>query len=112
VRSYKRALLVQYEEAGLQNNAGISRVRAHFKSLMEEFAPMVRESYPDALALGSGGCRICPECAYPNNPCRHPDRMIQSVSAFCIDAGQACGLAGLPCWRDGYISFTGIFLTG
>lgn len=89
--------------------ANIDRVRVRFKSLMAEFAPGIGAEFPGMLPLGSGGCKICPECAYPRDPCRHPDLMIQSVSAYCIDAGQACGLAGLPCWRDGFVSFTGMF---
>ena len=109
IKSYRRALLVQYEETAAASDTGAVRlIRARFKELIAELAPEFKKEFPDALTLGSGGCDICPECAYPREPCRHPDRMIQSVSAFCIDARQACELAGLPCWRDGYVAFTGM----
>ena len=32
------------------------------------------------LVLGAGGCRICPQCAYPD-PCRFPDKAMSSMEA-------------------------------
>lgn len=111
IKKYNRAYVVQYEEPleDLTDSAEVSRVRSQFKILMRGFLPAFRREHPDFLALGAGGCEICAKCAYPGAPCRNPDKMIQSLSAFCVDAQQACDLAGLPCWRKGYLAFTGMY---
>ena len=112
VRVFTGGIVVQYEEAldDFTNKSEVRRIRSHFKELMRGFLPIVRAKYPGLLPLGAGGCGICEKCTYPDAPCRHPGIMIQSVSAFCVNAQMACELAGLPCWRQGFLAFTGLFL--
>ncbi len=50
----------------------------------------------DALVLSAGTCTICPECTYPENPCRYPDKQMVSVEAAGIVVTELCQLAGLP----------------
>ena len=45
--------------------------------------------YPDMLCLGSGGCRICRECAYPE-PCRFPDKACSSMEGYGLFVTQVC----------------------
>ena len=41
---------------------------------------------PRSLALSSGGCTLCGECARKHNlPCRRPEKMRYSLDAFGID---------------------------
>ncbi|MCL2163212.1 MAG: DUF2284 domain-containing protein [Oscillospiraceae bacterium] len=112
VRRYMRAIIVQYEEPlkDYSDKAEIARIRSHFKELMRGFLPIVRSSYPSVLPLGAGGCGLCEECTYPDSPCRHPDKMIQSLSGFCVNAQRACDIAGMTCWKQGFLAFTGLFL--
>jgi predicted metal-binding protein len=112
VRRFKRALVVQYEETldDFSNKDEIVRVRSNFKRLMRGFLPVVRGSYPEVLALGAGGCGLCDKCTYPESPCRNPDKMVQSLSAFCVNAQRACDIVGMTCWRKGFLAFTGLFL--
>ena len=42
------------------------------------------------LLLGSGGCRNCDPCTYPELPCRFPDKMIVSVEAMGIVVSDLC----------------------
>ena len=48
----------------------------------------------DVLPLTSGGCIFCDVCAYPA-PCNRPDLRMNSLSAYGIDVGKLCELAGL-----------------
>ena len=48
----------------------------------------------DVLALTSGGCVFCETCAFPE-PCVKPDVRMNSLSAFGIDVGKLCEMAGL-----------------
>ena len=65
---------------------------------MERFRKLcakLKQEYPNALCLGSGACRACKTCAYPE-PCRHPDQALYSmeshglfVTKVCRDCGAA-----------------------
>jgi len=60
-----------------------------------KFAEKVREIHPDALCLGSGGCRICEECAHPE-PCRFPDKACSSMEGYGLFVTQVCRDNGMP----------------
>ncbi len=52
-------------------------------------AEALKQAYPQALCLGSGGCRICPTCAWPE-PCRFPERACPSMEGFGLFVTQVC----------------------
>ena len=52
-------------------------------------AALIRAEYPDALCLGSGGCRICNQCAYPE-PCRFPKKACSSMEGYGLFVTQVC----------------------
>lgn len=41
-------------------------------------------NFSDCKVLGTGGCNLCKKCAYPN-PCRFPDKVIQSMESYGIN---------------------------
>lgn len=50
----------------------------------------------DALALGAGGCRICPVCAkIEGKPCRFPDRASSSLEAYGVNVSKLAELADM-----------------
>ena len=55
----------------------------------------IRKEYPQALCLGAGGCRICPQCAYPQ-PCRFPEKAVSSMEGYGLFVTQVCRDAGAP----------------
>ena len=57
--------------------------------LFRRFCELVRESCPDALCLGAGGCRICGECAWPD-PCRFPHKACASMEGYGLFVTQVC----------------------
>lgn len=58
------------------------------------FAAQIREQYPHALCLGSGGCRICRSCAFPE-PCRFPEQACASMEGYGLFVTQVCRDNGL-----------------
>lgn len=48
----------------------------------------------DALCLGSGGCRICETCAYPD-PCRFPEKACPSMEGYGLFVTDVCRDNGL-----------------
>ena len=62
------------------------------------------------LALTSGGCILCAQCAYPE-PCVEPERRVHSLSAFGIDVGKLCAKAALVySFRPDKVYFTALLL--
>lgn len=58
------------------------------------FASCIRAVYPDALCLGSGGCRVCKKCNFPE-PCRFPDEAYSSMEGYGLFVTQVCRDNGL-----------------
>lgn len=47
------------------------------------------------LPLGAGACTICKECAYPEAPCRFPEKQISSLEAYGILVSDLCKRNGM-----------------
>jgi len=69
--------------------------RERFNTLIEK----VRESGLSrdiVLLVGAGSCTICPECSYPDAPCRFPDKIFPSMEALGLMVSEVCELASIP----------------
>lgn len=60
-----------------------------------QFCDEIRVTCPAALCLGSGGCRICKQCAWPES-CRFPEKACPSVEGYGLFVTQVCRDNGLP----------------
>ena len=85
----------------LQSVYGIDPQAADYKGLNREHNLRLRgfiesscDGLGELLAFTSGGCVFCEACAYPE-PCLKPDVRMNSLSAYGIDVGKLCGMAGL-----------------
>lgn len=95
---YERCIVVQtigeiedsFDVEGMQAVEGVHKRR------MNKLAHLLDVKHIDALVLSAGTCAICPECTYPENPCRYPDKQMVSVEAAGIVVTELCQLAGLP----------------
>ena len=64
-------------------------------SRMPEFAAEIREIMPDCLIMAAGGCAVCPECTYPDAPCRFPEKRFTPMES-CLVVAETCNTAGVP----------------
>ena len=48
------------------------------------------------LPMGAGTCQHCPQCTYPDAPCRFPEKQIISVEAYGLLVSQVCESCGIP----------------
>ena len=96
MNSYNHGILVQ--TVGVMKKTIDSRAMAETeKRHLQQFhrlADLVRQIHPDALCLGSGGCRICGKCAWPE-PCRYPERATSSMEGYGLFVTQVCRDNGL-----------------
>ena len=96
IQGYSRGILLQTVgklEKTIDTKGYRRAEEAHLASF-HRFCDMVREEYPDALCLGSGGCRICKTCAFPE-PCRFPEKACSSMEAYGLFVTQVCRDNGL-----------------
>ena len=83
--------------------------RRHMKNFYA-FAEVIRKEYPGALCLGAGGCRVCKQCAYPEN-CRFPEKAMSSMEGYGLFVTQVCRDAGVPYYYgEKTITYTALVL--
>ena len=113
VKGYAAGLLVQtvgeiedsYDWDGIQSVA--KRQGENFAKLWDE----LEKIYPSVLAMGTGGCTKCEKCAYPDEPCRFPERMAASMEACGLYVSKLCADNGLAYnYGPEKIAFTACFL--
>ena len=56
---------------------------------------MLSKEHPEALLLGAGKCSLCPECTYPDKPCRNPGIMYTAMEAAGLVVADCCHTAGV-----------------
>ncbi len=65
----------------------------------EEVTKEIREIFRKAgcrtLALSADSCAICDKCAYPDAPCRHPERMLPCLESYGIIVPELAQKAGI-----------------
>ena len=61
-----------------------------------ELIESVRDAEGSPFFLGAGACTICPQCAYPDAPCRFPDKAFVSMEAAGLVVSEVCKAAGIP----------------
>lgn len=71
----------------------------------------LRDRYPDMLALGAGGCRLCDTCTYPDAPCRRPKEALSSMEAYGLLVSDVCTQNGLKYYYGPQtMTYTGCYL--
>lgn len=78
----------------------------HFHAL----ADLLRAERPGVLCLGSGGCRLCRSCAWPD-PCRFPEKACPSMEGWGMLVNEACEAAGVPYYHGkNTLAYTACYL--
>lgn len=91
LQSYRRGILLQTVgtmEKAIDTKA-YRRTEQRHLMLFHQMATLLRREYPTALCLGSGGCRLCSICAYPE-PCRFPEQAYSSMEGYGLFVTQVC----------------------
>ena len=77
-------------------NCGDLDAEQQQKERVLELHKLLSESFPEARVLSSGTCTLCKPCAYPDEPCRFPDRAMVSMEAAGLVVSDVCTQAGIP----------------
>ena len=79
------------------------------QELADDACTFLTEPY---LILGHAACSLCEKCTYPESPCRHPDRAVASLSAYCVFVGETVRNCGMKYYTgdDAVHFFTAVLL--
>lgn len=58
--------------------------RPDHEEVTRQVAAIMRELGEDPYVLSTESCAVCEKCAYPDGPCRHPERMYPCVESHGI----------------------------
>ena len=58
--------------------------RGDHEEITKMAADMVKQQADDVYVLSSEACALCEKCAYPDEPCRHPELMNPCVESHGI----------------------------
>lgn len=90
---------------------GMTELAEKHASLFAAFSKSLHKIHPSMLPLGAGGCRLCKECTYPNDPCRFPDIAMSSMEAYGLLVSDVCTASGIPYYHGpGTLAYVGCFL--
>lgn len=86
---------------------GMMEVEKRHKEQFVNYVDRLRKQIPGVLAVGTGGCRVCAKCTYPDSPCRFPDRCFTSMEAYGMEVNRICKSNGLQYnYGPGKIAYT------
>lgn len=95
--AYSRGVLLQ-TTGQLEDDFDVETMMGTEKLQKERFKAFVtelRKAYPDCLPMSSGACTMCPECTYPDAPCRFPKLAIPSMEAYGLVVSKTCEDSGM-----------------
>ena len=113
LKGYTRGILVQ-SVGELEDNFDIETMMETEAAHKERFYAMRKalvERGIDALAAGAGCCTICPECTYPDAPCRFPEQKMSSMEALGMLVLEVCKANDMRYfYGENTIAYTSCFL--
>lgn len=96
IQRYSRGVLLQtvgITEKTIDTKAYLRTEAIHLEQF-HALCGQLRKVYPEALCLGSGGCRICSKCAFPES-CRFPEKACSSMEGYGLFVTRVCQDNGL-----------------
>ena len=113
LKGYTRGILVQ-SVGELEDNFDIETMMETEAAHKERFYAMRKalvEKGIDALAAGAGCCTICPECTYPDAPCRFPEEKMSTMEALGMLVLEVCKANDMRYfYGENTIAYTSCFL--
>ena len=113
LKGYTRGILVQ-SVGELEDNFDIETMmetEAAHKERFYNLRKALLERGVEALAVGAGCCTVCPECTYPDAPCRFPEEKMSSMEALGMLVLEVCKANDMRYfYGENTIAYTSCFL--
>ena len=107
VLSYPGALFFTSlaEVSDIADMAATLATRGAHEALTRQVRDILLQFSPDVLTLSTESCAICTKCAYPDAPCRHPDRMFPCVESYGIVATALAERNGIEFYNGNLVTW-------
>ena len=94
---YPRALLLttMNEVEDITDLEGTLSTRGDHEEITRQADALLRSQGAETYPLSTESCAICRKCAYPEGPCRHPEKMfpcVESHGILIIDTAERFGI--------------------
>ena len=91
LQRYSRGILLQTvgTTEKLIDTKAYRRIEKQHLEQFYDLCDQIRKVYPNALCLGSGGCRLCGKCAFPES-CRFPEKAHPSMEGYGLFVTDVC----------------------
>lgn len=86
VMTFKEGLMISTitEVGDIANIEETLSTRAAHEAVTRQIRDIVAEQSPRTLTLSTEACAHCAHCAWPDAPCRHPEKMFPCVESYGI----------------------------
>ena len=107
VRAYSGALVFTSlsETADITDIQATLATRGPHEALTRQVRDILHQYSPDVLTLSTESCAVCEHCAYPDAPCRHPERMFPCVESYGIVATALAEQNGIEFYNGNLVTW-------
>lgn len=102
-RRFDEALLIATitEVSDIANIEETLSTRALHEEITREVHEMVKAQAGDTMVLSTEACAVCENCAWPDAPCRHKDKMFPCVESYGIVVTDLAEKTGIDFYAEG-----------
>ena len=84
--------------------------RAGHEEVTYQVAQLIKEQGCEVMVLSTESCAQCEQCAYPNAPCRKPDKMFPCVESHGILVTDLCEKHGMEFFNGNIVTWFSVLL--
>ena len=101
--AFDEALLIATitEVGDIANIEETLATRAPHEEITRQVLELVRRQAGETLALSTEACAVCENCAWPEAPCRHPEKMFPCVESHGIVVTDLAERTGIDFYAEG-----------
>ena len=98
------------EVSDIANVEETLNTRDAHEEITREVARLMRQQGCELRVLSTESCAICEECAYPDGPCRHPEKMFPCVESQGILVTEICEKYGMEFFNGNIVTWFSLLL--
>ena len=110
--SYPEGLMISTvtEVGDVENLEETLSTRKEHEEITHQVAKLVAEQGLETYVLSTEACALCEKCAYPDAPCRHPDKMYPCVESHGILVTDLCEKQGMEFFNGNIVTWFSLIL--
>ena len=98
------------EVGDVENLEETLSTRKEHEEITHQVAKLVQAQGLETYVLSTEACALCEKCAYPDAPCRHPDKMYPCVESHGILVTDLCEKQGMEFFNGNIVTWFSLIL--